>query len=876
MALSRFTGAALFALACCLALPLPSSAQASREGPTFGASGAWPGFAVRRPDVAYDPVNDVYLVVSGPMTHGRFLTADGVPLGGDFYVSASGAYNQTPRVAYSSGLGGFLVTWLDLRSNPNFAQVWGRLVKFGAGGAPVFPAGDFLIGAPVPGVDGERGAAVAYSTLSQRFLVVFHQYGGGGVPANDIRGQLVADNGSLVGGVINVTFDNHFQGEVGVSYSPASNQFLVGYRHFYEPSGPATIQVRTVNADTGALGTPVDLTAAVNTNVPEIAYNTSTNQFFVGWWQANSYYGRFVAPDGSVIGNAFPFVVNYGGYDSLGIAYNGVSGTFFAVFHGRAPSGFPQEDTGAQVSGTGTPDVEFDVTQTGNQLGNFNPRIAAHASRKEWTMVTSTGFAVVSGQRIKTLNTGTGPPPPPPPPPPTTVIDLSPTAAPNGSWFLAEGVESGTPDGFHTFYLLANENDVPVQVRAYFASDSGTVTARDYTIGPRSRTTISLADAAGAGAFGAVFQSRTINSDIFVARSIYFGNNLEGSTGAEATKTLGGVWLFAEGSRGGELFDNFFLLFNPTQAPVTASFTFARADGVNVQREYTVAPQRRLTVYANQIPELAGQDFSTTIQSAGGVIAERAMYWRLIGSAGTPWIGGTATLGANNYSYRWLFAEGAAAPGFETFYLLLNPQPFAITVRAVFMLEGGGSGERYYQIPARSRFTVFLNQEVGNIGGASAQFTSDSHFLAERSIYWGHGRVEGTNTGGAAGTAERWHLPEGASGGLFDTYILLGNPDVTAATVRLTLFVEGLGRFTISQLPQIVPAQGRKTIYMNSFLAQVEAAENLPPGTLVGKSFSTRIEVLSGPGIVAEHAIYWQRDGANYWRGGSAAFGIPR
>ena len=65
------------------------------------------------------------------------------------------------------------------------------------------------------------------------------------------------------------------------------------------------------------------------------------------------------------------------------------------------------------------------------------------------------------------------------------------------------------------------------------------------------------------GAFGAIFQSTTPGHDIFVARSIYWGPNFEGSTGVSAVKGLSTTWYFAEGSRGGELFDNFFLVFNP-------------------------------------------------------------------------------------------------------------------------------------------------------------------------------------------------------------------------------------------------------------------------------------------------------------------------
>src|SRR5215204_544897 len=104
MPASRITTAAAALILSVAALPSPSHAQASREGPTFAAAGAWPGSSLRYPDIAYDPINDVYLVVGGSMVHGRFQTADGVPVGSnDFYISSSAAYNQATRVEYGDG-----------------------------------------------------------------------------------------------------------------------------------------------------------------------------------------------------------------------------------------------------------------------------------------------------------------------------------------------------------------------------------------------------------------------------------------------------------------------------------------------------------------------------------------------------------------------------------------------------------------------------------------------------------------------------------------------------------------------------------------------------------------------------------------------------
>ena len=220
--------------------------------------------------------------------------------------------------------------------------------------------------------------------------------------------------------------------------------------------------------------------------------------------------------------------------------------------------------------------------------------------------------------------------------------------------------------------------------------------------------------------------------------------------------------------------------------------TFLTASGQVITRQYPVAAQKRLTLYANDIPELAGKDFSTTITAATGVVAERAMYWRLIGSPDPSWVGGAASVGAIAPQTTWVFAEGAAAPNFESFYLLLNPNSTALTVRARFLPETGMPTVRNITIAPRSRATVYLNGVLGNIGGVASTFTSDTlGFLAERSIYWGAGRVEGTNVIGASSAANAWHFPEGASGGLFDTYLLLANPGTHDSTVRLTLFIEG-------------------------------------------------------------------------------------
>ena len=241
--------------------------------------------------------------------------------------------------------------------------------------------------------------------------------------------------------------------------------------------------------------------------------------------------------------------------------------TFFAVVHGRAPSTFPQEDVGAEVSGTGIPSGEFDVTVTGNKVGNFYPRIAASTVRNEWMMTTATAFVVASAQRIKTLANGGGPPPAPPPPPPP--IELTGPNVPNGSWFMAEGAESGTPTGFHTFYLVANEHDDPIDARAWFVADDGVLKYQRFTVAARSRVTVTL-QARPASARSAASSSRRRRGATSSSRARSTGaRTSRAAPASRRPRTWRRTGIFAEGSRGGELFDNFFLIFNPLPTATT-------------------------------------------------------------------------------------------------------------------------------------------------------------------------------------------------------------------------------------------------------------------------------------------------------------------
>src|SRR5262249_27032575 len=162
-----------------------------------------------------------------------------------------------------------------------------------------------------------------------------------------------------------------------------------------------------------------------------------------------------------------------------------------------------------------------------------------------------------------------------------------------------EGAANSSPTGFKTFYEIENANSVPVNVRAYFSNEAGVATVKNFVVPQLSRMTVNLFDQVGTGSYGSVFQSLTPGADIGGERSMFWGPNLEGSTDATAVKGTNKVWYFAEGSRGGELFNNYFELFNPTQTQVLVTGHYYTAGGDVIGHTYNLAPQARYTVDAN-------------------------------------------------------------------------------------------------------------------------------------------------------------------------------------------------------------------------------------------------------------------------------------
>lgn len=399
------------------ALPAIASAQAAApQGDTVSVMPQQPGFIQRRPDIAYDATNNVYLTIAAnPNLRGRFMDGNGTPLGAPFDIDQRGATQQVPRVAWSPHAGtngGFLVTWLDYQQTDR-SQIWGRMISFSTGGTPTFLTGEFMVSPATADVHPEMGAALSYSTGSQVFLVAYRD-----APRTDIRGQRINNTGGKVGGEFAITTTAYWEAEPSIAYNPDRDEFMVVY--FAEPTNNGGLVLTVpVRAGDGVLTRgPIAFSGGAFITVPQIEYDPRSQRYLGAYftYKPNPVFeARWLLADGTpdpALG-AFPIAAGYGSYDGFHLVRSSVTETYLAAFHG-----LDANDVAVEVSANGTPTVPFRATfscpscsgaNAGAGTGNFNPRLAASKGAPEWMLVTSRSFTEIVRHRFRgTASTGGG------------------------------------------------------------------------------------------------------------------------------------------------------------------------------------------------------------------------------------------------------------------------------------------------------------------------------------------------------------------------------------------------------------------------------------------------------------------------------------
>ena len=293
----------------------------------------------------------------------------------------------------------------------------------------------------------------------------------------------------------------------------------------------------------------------------------------------------------------------------------------------------------------------------------------------------------------------------------------------------------------------------------------------------------------------------------------------------------------------------------PERAAAPIIVTFLKDDGTTVTQNLTVARDLALTIHVDQIAGLEAAAVSTVVTSTAGLplVVERTMFWdsSYYGSHG-----GTAVDGPR-----------------EPLVLRRRLAGLLRDVRAARQPERA-AGDGHALVPARERRPVTRTVKLAPTArltvsaGAIPELVNHSFamvvestvpIVAERAMYFGTARFRdgGHESAGVSEPSTNWFLAEGATGPFFDTFVLVGNPNPTPATVTLTFLTDRARRSP-------APARWRRT-----------PADDQHRDESAGAGQRRGVDDGRPPTqpIVAERAMYWPGTGLQ-WNEAHNSFGV--
>ncbi|MCP4538650.1 MAG: hypothetical protein GY832_16065 [Chloroflexi bacterium] len=282
----------------------------------------------RMPHVAYNSRVNQWLVAwedyrnssaSGIDLYGQRVTSAGDLAGQGNFMIYDGPNNQgdVALAARPTTTGAeYLAVWEDHRGSDGL-EVLGQRIGALLG---TINWHDFNVSAPL---DTQEEPAMIYNAVDQQFFVVWQDLRGGDW---DIYAQIVLTSGIPITDNIVVQDEANNLVESAVAHSTASNSYLV----VWNDQNGGNIEERAVSA-TGALGSVHSV--VVDGSQPAIAYNSTADEYLIVFRSSSSdISGRRAAVDGTFPTTAFTISVDAANQSSPHVAYNATDDEYLVVW----------------------------------------------------------------------------------------------------------------------------------------------------------------------------------------------------------------------------------------------------------------------------------------------------------------------------------------------------------------------------------------------------------------------------------------------------------------------------------------------------------------------------------------------------------------
>ncbi len=219
-----------------------------------------------------------------------------------------------------------------------------------------------------------------------------------------------------------------------------------------------------------------------------------------------------------------------------------------------------------------------------------------------------------------------------------------------------------------------------------------------------------------------------------------------------------------------------------------------------------------------------------------------------------------AAMGGTANPFRRYLAEGASSDLFRTRIALLNPGATQTTATLRFQKDDGSIVTASVPVRGYGRATVHAEEVLGpGPTSFSTEIESPAALVVDRTLQWSATGRYGSHAETSVGwPSETWYLAEGSTGGHFDLFYLLQNPNDAPANVTVTFLLPGGGSPVVRHYT--LAPQSRFTLWVDGV-----------PGLA---STDVSAIVRADRGIIVERAMYLTREGEPLYAAGHASAGI--
>lgn len=183
---------------------------------------------------------------------------------------------SSPTIVHRSSSSEYAVAWVDEYTGSEADILAQRISDAGT-----------LAGAMIQvsiGCKGQEWPAIAFGERQRRYLAVWQDFRSGS--DYEIYGQLLAADGSRIGGDLATATNGDLHGDPDVAYSPARDEFLVVWQEIRSAQAGYDIYARRISGAGQLVGDTILISArtnASNEGHPNVVYNATQQQYLITW-----------------------------------------------------------------------------------------------------------------------------------------------------------------------------------------------------------------------------------------------------------------------------------------------------------------------------------------------------------------------------------------------------------------------------------------------------------------------------------------------------------------------------------------------------------------------------------------------------------------